>query len=275
MQLRNICFTLNNYTQDEYRYILELDIFKYLVVGKEISKDGTPHLQGYGMLKNRIRFNKLKSLCSRWHIESRKGTHAQASDYCKKEGDYVEIGDPPVQGKRNDLEEVAEKLKSGVGTTTIAQENTVTYIRYYRGIEQTALKLQTSYEHTSVRGIWIWGPPGTGKSWTVRSSYSSSLYVKPQNKWWDGYNGELTVLLDDLDSPCLSHYLKIWADRYACTGETKGGTIHLRYHRFIVTSNYHPASIFPTLSANDCLVEAIARRFTIIEKDSIDTPINI
>jgi len=36
----------------------------------------------------------------------------------------------------------------------------------------------------------------------------------------------------------LGHYLKIWADRWACTGETKGGTIPLNHHFFIVTSQY-------------------------------------
>lgn len=45
--------------------------------------------------------------------------------------------------------------------------------------------------------------------------------------------------MDDLDfegGDKLGHYLKIWADKWACTGETKGGTIPLNHHRFIVTS---------------------------------------
>jgi hypothetical protein len=35
----------------------------------------------------------------------------------------------------------------------------------------------------------------------------------------------------------LGHYLKIWADKYPCTGEIKGATVQLKHHRFIVTSN--------------------------------------
>lgn len=84
----------------------------------------------------------------------------------------------------------------------------------------------------------MWGEPGTGKTTFARTEYPGSLYIKPQSKWWDGYSGQKTVVLDDLDSDCLGHYLKIWGDKWAATGEVKGGTVPLKYDRFIVTSNY-------------------------------------
>jgi len=272
MQFTAIVFTCNNYTEDQYKYILGLPIFKYLIVGKEIGEQGTPHLQCYAILQARTRAKKLYNILKGCHIEARRGTHRQAADYCKKDADFVELGNEPEQGKRTDLEEVAEKISIGVDTTTIAKEFPTTYIKYYRGIEQLALKLQTSYDHHSVRGIWIWGPPGTGKSWSVRKQFSD-IFLKAQNKWFDGYAGETTILLDDLDTPVLGHYLKIWADRYACTGETKGGTIHLRHHRFIVTSNFHPVELFPVERESDHMAEAIVRRFEVLSKDSLETEI--
>jgi len=58
---------------------------------------------------------------------------------------------------------------------------------------------------------------------------------------------------------CLSHYIKIWADKYACKGETKGGAVNLTHRRFIITSNYHPRELW---TDNDPqLLEAITRRF--------------
>lgn len=42
----------------------------------------------------------------------------------------------------------------------------------------------------------------------------------------------------------LSHLLKLWADKYAVTGETKGGHIPLHYKNFVVTSNYSIDRIF-------------------------------
>lgn len=89
-------------------------------------------------------------------------------------------------------------------------------------------------------GIWIKGEPGVGKSYGVRK-VSESLYLKDHNKWWDGYDGEETVLIDDvhIDSKFLVHFMKIWADAYPFNAETKGGMMRIRPKRIIVTSNFH------------------------------------
>lgn len=55
--------------------------------------------------------------------------------------------------------------------------------------------------------------------------------------------------------------MKIWTDKWACTGECKGSTIPLNYEKFYVTSNYHPRDIWDD---DEVLLEAITRRFRII-----------
>lgn len=64
--------------------------------------------------------------------------------------------------------------------------------------------------------------------------------------------------------------LKIWADRYHCTAEIKGGHVNLRHKRFIVTSNYIPEQIW----TDDALIQAIRRRFHFynIEKPAENIP---
>lgn len=70
------------------------------------------------------------------------------------------------------------------------------------------------------------------------------------------------MVLDDLDTPVLGHYLKIWADKWGALGEIKGGTVALVYDTFIVTSNYSIEELFA--SSDSKLIEAIKRRFKVI-----------
>lgn len=69
--------------------------------------------------------------------------------------------------------------------------------------------------------------------------------------------------MDDLDPDhkVLKQQLKIWADRYGCVLETKGGAVTDRYEKFVVTSQYSIEEIW----ADDYKTQAaIRRRFNVI-----------
>ena len=63
-----------------------------------------------------------------------------------------------------------------------------------------------------------------------------------------------------MDGNFLGHYLKIWADKCACTGEIKGGVVKLCHTTFIVTSNY---SIEAMWKDDPVMAAAIKRRFKV------------
>lgn len=102
-------FTLNNYTSDDVNRIVEqvVPISKYVVFGyEEAPTTGTPHLQGFVILVNRMRFRQFKTVLNpRAFVSVAHGSDEEASEYCKK-SDYEEFGDIPArtQGKRTDWE---------------------------------------------------------------------------------------------------------------------------------------------------------------------------
>ena len=80
---------------------------------------------------------------------------------------------------------------------------------------------------------------------------------------WDGYSGEESVLLDDVDSSEMGYLLKSWADPYGKKlGELKDGATWLMYKRFYVTSNSSIEKLFAHKSE---LVAALKRRFIEID----------
>lgn len=89
---RKWCFTLNNYTDEEYDTLTQRFInkgWKY-IIGKEVGEDKkTPHLQGYVETKSAVAFKTIKDFCNRLHLEKAMGSTKQNYTYCSKENNYV------------------------------------------------------------------------------------------------------------------------------------------------------------------------------------------
>jgi len=120
------CFTLNNYVEDELvslRALLEKEA-RYAIFGKEVGKENqTPHLQGYISFRKNYRLKGIKSLLGeRFHVEVAKGNEEQNFKYCSKENNYEEFGKRSQNGKRTDLDQFKEKVKSGVYDKKILYE---------------------------------------------------------------------------------------------------------------------------------------------------------
>jgi len=274
------CFTINNPTlADEF----DRQEFVYLIVAKEVGESGTPHLQCFGVTKRRLYLTGFKKICPRAHVEKCWGTNAQASNYCKKgqqshaewkaqgiqgpnyglNADYFEHGEMPGEigeaggeATKRKYEEAWELAKQGKYEDVDAEIR----IKYYPALKKIR---QDNYKRPpdldDVTGVWLYGKPGCGKSYKARHDYP--LYFdKPCNKWWDSYQQEEHVIIDDFDMKheCLGHYLKRWGDRYAFPAEVKGTTIQIRPKVICVTSNYRIQEIFRD---DMVLREAIQRRY--------------
>lgn len=266
---RNFCFTLNNYKPDELKSLEDKDC-QYITWGYEVAPStGTPHLQGHITWKEPKSLASTIKLLPRCHVEMSKDFDASIK-YCHKGGDFKEVGKRPMASKaKGNLEAerwahaLAEAKAGGeVSDPQIAFQHarTVDYIH-----QREVLKKVRG--ETDERMEWFYGATGTGKSRKARELYPDA-YLKMCNKWWDGYNEEDYVLIEDFDKKheCLIHHIKIWADRYPFLTEKKGSSTKIRPKKIIVTSNWHPSQIW---SAPEDL-GPILRRFKCIEFKALE-----
>lgn len=236
------------------------------VIAVEKHADGNSHLHAY------VKFTKGVTLArnSEFNLPHHKGNYQPARScaavikYCIKGGDYDSSFDMDTYLKKKGKVNATTIREKSVKTAL--EDGDISYVSA-RAYQYARSILQDKYDHTDTRGLWFYGDPGTGKSYSARM-YNNDVYLKSQNKWWDGYEGEKTVILDDFDKQGipLGHHLKIWTDRYACSGEIKGGTVNLCHERLIVTSNY---SIDELWEGDSQMTAALNRRFRRIDFNTV------
>lgn len=259
---RTFTFTMNNYK--DTNLVDNIDC-KYVIYGKEVGEQGTPHLQGTIVFDNARRLAAVIKDMPGCHIEVCRSVQ-HSIEYCKKEGDWKERGAPPKTAKEGgEMEQerwkrIREAAESGE-FDKIPDKVRIQQARNLEYIYQQASKLR-KLEDTEVKHEWYWGKAGTGKSRKAREE-NPDAYLKMCNKWWDGYQDEDVVVIEDFDKKhdVLVHHVKIWADRYPFLAEIKGGAKKIRPKKIIVTSNYHPRDIW--VEEND--LEPVLRRFACIE----------
>lgn len=260
---RGWCFTINNPTGWD-----DVDLEKlqnetiYLVYGKEKgTQEQTVHYQGFCRFAHPVTFKRIKDILPRAHIEAQKGSCQQAADYCKKDGDFLEYGELPT--KRNSKEMwkwVIEQAEKG-NIEAIKDEYPAIYFRYLERIKSIRLRRGGVMPGPLLHEWWV-GPTGTGKSRTLWRLYPDH-YAKELNKWWDGYQDEDVVAIEEWcpKNECTASFLKIWADRYPFPAQIKGGSLKkIRPKKIIVLSNYTIDQCFPNSEDH----EPIKRRFKVI-----------
>jgi len=272
---RSCCWTLNNYSPDDVerirRYALRC---KYLVFGYEVAPEtGTPHLQGFVSWDNPQSLDKFKTdISQKLHLEKTIGTPTQASEYCKyddypanqKPNIYEEFGELPRQGGRTDWCVALQQIKSGTPVEEVV-ENQPQLLPCIRALETFKNKCLKPLNR-EVEVIVLWGDAGSGKSRWAHDNHPD-LYSKSPNKWWDGYTGQSTVLLDDFYGYIPYTELLNVLDRYAYHAEVKCGHVWAQWTKVIITSNRPPDQWYSV-----GMTPALKRRINKIFFYSIDAP---
>ncbi len=195
-QSRSFTFTMNNYKDTN---LVDTIDCKYIIYGKEVGEQGTPHLQGTIVFPSPRRLAAVIKKMPGCHIEVCRSVQ-HSIEYCKKEGDWKERGAPPLTSvqkgemeqdrwkrireaaESGDFEQIPEKIRFNQGKL----------IRWHYDQASKQRKL----EDTEEKHLWYWGKAGTGKSRKARED-NPSAYLKMCNKWWDAMKMR-RVIIEDL-----------------------------------------------------------------------------
>lgn len=250
--------TLNNYSNENLEYLQSLhgDMhLRYIIIGKEIAPStGTPHLQIYLETNKKITLKGLKNLLNvrELHLEMSRGSADQNIAYCKKGGDWIELGKPVKERQRTDLEEVKEQIKAGATWDSLWENHFSLMLQYRKGLEEYSNLCRL--RRTDPPKVYIWhGVTGTGKTRgafdMARSDYDDSFWVWPGGPWFDGYRGQRVAIFDEFhggDEQSIPFSLwKKLCDRYPLTVPVKGGFSNWAPEVIIFTSNIHPDFWWP------------------------------
>lgn len=215
----------------------------YILMGLEgLAPGKTLHWQMFFKFKATKRLAAMKKLNSRVHWERTIADDQVNIAYCLKEGnDFLEYGTRPEFKDNGEREKMRWDAiwESAVKNDLLAVPAQVRVTSYPNLIRIAKDHMVKPVDLDDVCGTWYFGQAGSGKSSTARRLYPGA-YFKNVTVWWDGYQGEDFVIIDDVDKyhVKLGHLLKIWADRYSFIAETKGSAIHIRPKRIVVTSQY-------------------------------------
>jgi len=267
------CFTLNNYTEDDVQTIKTKWKCKYCVIGYEIAPNtGTPHLQGYVEWTYDKSFNTLKRLHPHIHWEKRRGSAAEASNYCKKGNSFWESGElsNSRQGERVDLDELKSEILDGRSVEDIALENPILYHQYGRTLNKLEdIALRKKFRTWTTECHWFFGGTACGKSKEAFENYNPDTHYvwKRDNGWQDGYTGQETVIIDDFRGEIPYGELLNLCDCYPYTLRRRNREpVPFLAKKIIITAPKNPYETYCNLSAKDS-IEQLIRRCTIFHFD--------
>jgi len=240
------------------------EVVRYVVNQLEkCPKTGRLHVQGYIELNVGVSLGRVKCIIGGDpHCEPRKGTQLQAINYCSKESTRVDgpwvFGVAAANGERNGFTGATNMVVSGSTMKEVAEQYPGEFVRYHRGLR--ALSQIGTGDGVRPKDLVVevyYGDTGTGKTHKAYMENPGlySLQNSPTGAWFDGYEKQLVLLIDDYYGWIPYQMLLQVLHRWNFQGAVKGSFITAAWTKVIITSNVHPRNWY-----KKGLTPALARR---------------
>lgn len=250
---------------------------RYICFQLECGEGGKEHFQGYVEFNRSVRLTDVRRIVSDTaHWEPRRGTAAQARNYCQKddtrvEGPWEHGSHSGGSGERTDLIAFRDAIKEGENKENLYESHPALMARYPRFYNSLKMIKRPKRTDDFVVTL-IYGDPGVGKTKFIWDKWEDAeggfwqLPVVTSQLWFDTYDGQMHVLMDDFAGSksrvSLSTTLQV-LDRYPIMVPIKGGFVWWNPRRIAVTTNVHPDNWFDWKDRTSSYA-ALRRRFHIV-----------
>lgn len=242
-QSRNWCFTDFKLLSFKKIYKHNKGVIRYICWGKEICpKTKRIHYQGWIQFINKKKMGGVKRILNskQIHLECCRGNEQQNDKYCQKDNEYAKFGKPISQGFRTDLEDIKHRLDNQEPMKNIADDYFSNYIRYHRGFTKYAelVAKKKSQKFRKVYTTLLRGETGTGKTRSA-IEFNTDYYkiTGSQLEWFDGYEGESTLIIDEYANDVKITTLLNLLDGYQLRLPIKGGFTYANWTTVFITTN--------------------------------------
>lgn len=231
-----------------------------LQVAQELCPDtNRAHLQCKLTWKVGKRWAAMKKLMGDAHFEISITT---CYAYCAKLDSKILIAhDTREPGARSDLQKMKKCIDEGGTQEALWHEHFGSMMRYHNGIEKYRAIINKKRKRPHLQVQWILGASGIGKSKKANADNPDAYWLNMDgtgNIWWDGYDGEDTVIIDDFRPNMFTYeqLLKLLSSQGKYRIAIKGGSGWLTCSKIVLTSVEHPNNMYSMYD------EQLARRVT-------------
>lgn len=251
-----------------YAKIETLGVLSYAIAGyEECPTTGRKHLQCYFKFVHQIAVASVRTLLAPNHVEVAQGTAIDNRTYCSKDGVFKEWGRAPRQGKRKDIDELKDAIVQGKTKYQIVEEGEIaltTTLNMYDKLAAVINKGKMTRSFRIMENKFYFGDSGTGKTRDAMAEGGDSVFKADliDKGWYDGYDGEKTLVIDDFDAEAAksigTKWLKNLLDGHPLTLNVKGASAIAMFTKVIITSNHTFRDCFPDTAQAD--LAALGRR---------------